>query len=477
MKVALIQPPMFHQKLHLAPNLGLASIAAVLEQDGVEVQIIDAAADDLKSEQIIERIRQFGPKLIGAGGQTPISSRSLEIFRRTKQEVSSSIVTMAGGPHFTFTDKESLEVCPELDVVVRGEAEETVQHLVQTLSSGEALDVVDGITWRNEKGEIVCNKDRKPIENIDALPLPAWHLFPVEKYHWGGNKMIATSSSRGCPFKCPHCITWKVHKGVRLRDPKKVVEEMVWAKRNFDHDTFFFQDDASFLKREQMEKFLDALEETDEKLYWYYETKEDVFLSYQDMWPRMKKNGLFKIVFGLETPDPQIRKFLGKKGFDGPAVDRMMHVLEKELDILVSVYLLFGLPGETNESCETILEYAKYLYPDRCSFVVGTMAVPFPGTVMFEELKEKDQIATYNWDDYGFSKSVIKTTIDPEKLSEIFGGFWTGTYVRPKVYWKQAKNFFSFNRFRRSMARQYVTMGREMVSDIKKMRGQEETDF
>ena len=91
---------MFHQKLHLAPNLGLASIAAVLEQDGVTVQIIDAAADDLKYGQIIERIREFGPDLVGSGGQTPVSSRSMEIFKRTKREISPDIVTMGGGNIF-----------------------------------------------------------------------------------------------------------------------------------------------------------------------------------------------------------------------------------------------------------------------------------------------------------------------------------------------------------------------------------------
>jgi hypothetical protein len=103
--------------------------------------------------------------------------------------------------------------------------------------------------------------------------------------------------------------------------------------------------------------------------------------------------------------------------------------------------------------------------------------VPFPGTEMYEELKKQDLLVSYNWDDYGFAKSVIKTDIPPEKLADIFSGFWVGTYVRPKVYWHQFKNFFSFNRFRRAMAKQYVTMGREMVADVKKMKGQEQTDF
>ncbi len=477
MRVMLIQPPMYHQQVHLAPNLGLACIAAMLEQDGVKVQVVDAAAENLHYDDILQRIRLFKPDMIGAGGQTPVSPRALNIFRRTKKEVSPDIVTIAGGPHFTFTDRESLEQCPELDVVVRGEGEATISHLAKVIQKKESFAGVPGITWRNGNGEIIRNPDREPIADLDSLPFPAWHLFPVDKYHWVGNKMLATTSSRGCPYKCPYCITWKVHKGVRHRNPAKIVEEMVWVKKNFNHDTFFFQDDASFLVREQMEGFLDELEKCGEKLYWYYETREDVFLSYRDMWKRMKDNGLFKIVFGLETPDPALREKCGKKGFNKGSVENMMKTLEKELDMLVSVYLLFGLPEDTEKTLQEILDYGKYLYPDFCSFVVGSMAVPFPGTDMFNQLKEKNMLTSFDWKDYGFGKSVIKTTVSPEKLQEIFKGFWIGTYVRPKAFLKQLQYFFSSNRFRRAMSKQYIKMAIEMASDVKKMSGETDEGF
>ena len=313
MRVMLIQPPMFHLRMQLSPNLGLAYIAAVLERDGFEVQVLDAAAENLDLDAIIERVRAFHPAVIGAGGQTPVSPRSMVIFTRAKREIDEAIVTVAGGPHFSFTDQESFAECPELDVIVRGEGEETMSHLCAKIAAGETLDEVDGITWRNGDGKVIRNSDRPPLDDIDSLPFPAWHLFPLHKYHWVGNKLLATSSSRGCPYHCPYCITWKVHKGVRHRNPVKIVEEMVWAKKNFGHDTFFFQDDASFLVRGQMEGFLDALERCGEKLFWYYETREDVFLSFRDLWKRMKRNGLFKIGFGPESPDPQKRE-LWEKG-------------------------------------------------------------------------------------------------------------------------------------------------------------------
>jgi radical SAM superfamily enzyme YgiQ (UPF0313 family) len=468
---------MFHLQMQLSPNLGLAYIAAVLERDGVDVQVLDAAAENLDYDGIIERIRDFGPAIIGAGGQTPVSSRSLVIFSRAKREVNQDIVTVAGGPHFTFTDQDSLAECSELDIVVRGEGEETMSYLCKKIAAGEPLEDVDGITWRTEHGEVVRNPDRPPIADIDSIPFPAWHLFPVDKYHWVGNSLLATSSSRGCPYRCPYCITWKMHNGVRHRNPAKIVEEMVWVKSNFGHDTFFFQDDASFLVREQMEGFLDELERCGDRLYWYYETREDVFLGYRDLWKRMKSNGLFKIVFGLESPDPETRQQFGKSGYDRTSVESMLRTLEKDLDIMVSVYLLFGVLEDTESSMDDILAYARHLYPGYCSFVVGSMAVPFPGTDKFVELKEKDLISSYDWNDYGFGKSVIKSAIPPEKLEDIFGGFWIRTYVRPRALLKQVQLLLSRNRFRRAMAKQYIVMAVEMISDVKKMKGDKKDGF
>jgi radical SAM superfamily enzyme YgiQ (UPF0313 family) len=477
MRVVLIQPPMYHLKMQLSPNLGLAYMAAVLERDGFEVQVVDAAAENLDFDAVIERIRAFAPSVIGAGGQTPVIRRSMTIFARAKEEISRDTITVAGGPHFSFADRESLAECPHLDVIVRGEGEETMSRLCKRVAAGEPLDDLRGITWRSNEGQAVRNPARPPIADIDSIPFPAWHLFPVDKYHWVGNRLLATSSSRGCPYHCPYCITWKMHQGVRQRDPARIVEEMVWAKKHFGHDTFFFQDDASFLVREQLERFLDELENSGEKLYWYYETREDVFLRYRDLWERMKRNGLFKIVFGLESPDPEQRERFGKHGYDASSVESMMRTLEKDLDIMVSVYLIFGVPEDTEESLDAILAYARHLYPDYCSFVVGSLAVPFPGTDKFIELKEKDLISSYNWDDYGFGKSVIRSSIPPEKLQDVFSGFWIGTYVRPKPVMKQVQLLLSRNRFRRAMAKQYIVMAAEMISDVQKMKGEKRDAF
>jgi len=463
-RVLLIQPPMFHLKVNVAPNVGMASIAAVLEKEGVEVGIIDAAAENLSFDQIISRVKGFSPDIVGAGGQTPVSHRSLQIFRRVKREISPRIYTIAGGPHFTFTQNESLKECPELDIVVRGEAEITVLELCRALEKGRDLREVAGITFRNSNGEIISTPDREPIPDLDSLPFPAWHLFPFRNYHWCGNRLLGITSSRGCAFRCPHCITWKIHKVVRYRNPKRIVEEMGWVKKAFGIDTFFFHDDQTFTRREQLEGFLNELEVAKQHLYWYFEIREDTFLSYRDLWKRMRDLGMFKVAIGLETPNPTVRNFYGKKAYDKKEVEDMFSYLEYELDVLVAIYLLIGSPQDTEETIEETIKYAKFLYPDYCSFVVGTIAVPFPGTDFFEEMKAKDMITTFDWKYYGFGKSIIKSSVPSEKMVSYFGDFWKGAYVRPKVFRKQIQFAFSKNRFRRSLAKNYVNVAVDFIA-------------
>ena len=109
------------------------------------------------------------------------------------------------------------------------------------------------------------------------------------------------------------------------------------------------------------------------------------------------------------------------------------------------------------------LAYARYLYPDHCSFIVGTPAVPFPGTDMYRQLVSDSMITSFDWKEYGFGRSVVKTSVPPERLLKIFTGFWTGTYVRPRVALRHVRCLFSRNSFRRLMAKNYINTAVDMV--------------
>lgn len=456
MRVLLIQPPLLHfARFVKLPNIGLASIAAVLEEAGIEVKIIDANAEDISLDEIITRIKKINPDIVGSGGQTPISHLSLEIFKRTKTEVNKNIVTLAGGPHFSFTAEESLQKCPELDLVVRGEAEYTTLEICNQLDKGRYFSDIRGITYRDPKGNIIKTQDREPIADLDALPFPAWHLFPIEKYNYWGMKALATTTARGCTYKCPQCITWKIHKGLRLRTPKRIVDEMVYVKENFNHDTFFLHDDQSFTNRDQLIGFLNEIERRNVRLYWSIETREELFYKYKDLWDRMKDNGLFHISFGIETIDAKIRSYYGKPVYERQRMEKMLHHFEIKLDISVHIFFMLGHPQETEENMLKTFEYGKSLYPDLCSFIIYGVIRPFPGTEFYEHMKAANLIVTEEWRHYAWLTPVIKTSIKPKKFESLLANFWTKTYRRPKVFRKQILNLFSNNQFRRCIAYKY----------------------
>jgi anaerobic magnesium-protoporphyrin IX monomethyl ester cyclase len=468
MKVLLIQPPLlYYTKIIKSPNIGLASIAAVLEEAGIDVAVIDANAEGISLDEIIERIRQIKPDLVGSGGQTPISHLSLEIFRRTKKEVNKNIVTLAGGHHFSFTDEESLRQCPELDIVVRGEAEYTMRELCSHLNQGKPLNDIKGITYKDAKGSIIKNTARESIADIDALPFPAWHLFPVEKYHDKGLKMLAATTARGCIYKCPHCISWKIHKGVRLKSPKRIVDEMIYVKEHFGHDTFFFHDDQSFTDREQLEGFLNELERRNNNLFWSYETREEIFYSYKDLWDRMKTNGLFKIYFGVETINEEGRNFYNRSKYDKERFEEMLDYLEHKLDIIVGLYFIIGYPAEAEENIRRSLQYSKSLYPSLCSLVICSLLAPFPGTDLYREMKKKGLILTEDWRYYGSVTPVIKASVSSKELQKLYYSFWKNNYGRVTVIARQLINLFSKNKFRRYMGKGFFNTTTEIMKTKK----------
>jgi radical SAM superfamily enzyme YgiQ (UPF0313 family) len=177
----------------------------------------------------------------------------------------------------------------------------------------------------------------------------------------------------------------------------------------------------------------------------------------------MKKNGLFKIALGLDTPNAAARHFYGRKALNLQETERMLYQLKHELGIQVSVYLLLGSPDETEESMLQTVRYAKHLYPRFCTFVMGTFVIPFPGTEIFQMFEKKNLLTTRDWKKYGFGMPVFKMKIAPEKAGRMYGKLWMDVYARPVVLLEVLRNLVSRNRFRRALAKNFLLMPLQMV--------------
>ena len=171
--VILVNPP-YRTKPHQHPPfppLGLGYLAAVLEKNHFEVEVIDCQASRLSYSEFKQELSRRQPTIVGVTSTTRLYKSALEVVRIAK-EVHPESLTVIGGPHVTFWDKNALKECPELDVVIRKEGENTLLELVQRLDEGKSYYDVVGTTCRRGKG-FVRNSDRPYIENLDALPFPA----------------------------------------------------------------------------------------------------------------------------------------------------------------------------------------------------------------------------------------------------------------------------------------------------------------
>ena len=244
--VTLVNPPYpsgAPQSLFIP--LGIGYLAAVLEKNQYEVNVIDCQVLRPTRKQLETELVQSQPDVVGVTSATLTYKPALEIVK-TAKEVIPNCLTVLGGPHVTVMDEQTLSEHPETDIVVRGEGEQTMLELVNLVSESklENLNEVSGITFR-KNGQIVRTPDRPFIQNLDELPHPAHKHFPLTKYRLFGKNYLPIITSRGCPFQCTFCLASRMcGKRFRTRSPKNVVDELEWLRDTHEADVFAFYDDT-----------------------------------------------------------------------------------------------------------------------------------------------------------------------------------------------------------------------------------------
>ena len=228
MKILFIQPPYPFSEFP-KPSYALMSMGAVLKEQGMDVEVLDLLSTRYSQKKIEARLARYQPDLIGITSVTmnfPAAARILQTCKALMPEATAVI----GGPHATFMAEETVRSYPEVDIVVRGEGEKTIQEVARALDRREGLEEVMGLTFRCN-GTVVRTEDRPFIEDIDRLPLPDRTLFPISRY-LAMRVPASVLTSRGCPTGCSFCVGYRMtgRKG-RFRNPLRVVDEIEAARR------------------------------------------------------------------------------------------------------------------------------------------------------------------------------------------------------------------------------------------------------
>jgi len=423
--------------------LGLAYLASFIEKDNHEVKIIDSATLGYKIKDIKNRIEEFNPQLVGVTATTSSIYDAYNVAKLTKS-LNPEIKVVAGGPHVTFTAKQTLKECPFIDIVVRGEGEETFKELVNNLESytenASSLKKIKGITFKNN-GRIEETESRPFIKNLNEIPFPAYHLLPMDRYRLEGKRFSAIMSSRGCPFSCIFCSSSALFGKVwRARSPENVIEEIKLLKNKYRVREIEFLDDTFTLNNKRAGKIAELLIKENLGISWSCSSRVDTIN--QSLIEKLKKAGCHTIYLGIESGSQKILNIISK-GITLTQAEKAVNLVKKvKLNTFGS--FIIGIPGETVKTIKKTIDFAKKLSP---SFAQFTICTPYPGTKLFDMAKEKGWLLTKNWAKYTILDQVMRIpgTVTTN-LSKWLLRAYLSFYMRPRFIFEQLKrrDFFFF---------------------------------
>jgi len=370
------QTPIKHLKtVALRPPTDLLYALAAFESVGCECSLADYPAEDGNWGDMERGIREKQPDLLLMSITTPSLEQDMKAAERAKK-IDPKIVTIAKGAHFNHLDRVTLERYPYLDVVLRGEYEETCM----AIGRGEDWGSIEGLTYRNGSGEIVRTGDRALPKDLDSLPYPARHLTRNELYSRPdtGVHQATIVTNRGCPFHCVYCLANQVSGTLnRYRSIENVMGEIRDCVETHGIRSFLFRSDLFTQNKKWVIRLCEALIDEGLEIDWVCNSRVDTVNPEVLGW--MKKAGCTIIAFGVESGDQETLDLIDKSA----KVEDSFKAIEwvREAGMKSSVYLLMGLPWDTKESAVELERYAKELDPDILEIFY---AYPFPGTPLYE---------------------------------------------------------------------------------------------
>ncbi|MGB0525724.1 MAG: B12-binding domain-containing radical SAM protein [Flammeovirgaceae bacterium] len=397
------------------PPLGTLYAAAVMQQHAHEVNVFDTNLKDSPTE-IQPILTQFNPHyfIIYDDGFNYLTKMCLTVMReaafqmikRAKAQGCTVLISSSdSSDHYQTYLEEGA------DIVLIGEAEDTLQEVIQALEAKDrSLSSIKGLAYL-ENNEVQFTGKRPVIRQLDALPRPAWELVDLAPYRtiWlekHGYFSLNLGTTRGCPFKCNWCAKPIYGNRYNSHSPERIVADIDYLITRYQVDHFWMCDDIFGLKPGWVQQF-NALVQ-DRKLQFSYkiQSRADLLLE-ADTIQALAASGLDTVWIGAESGSQRILDAMDK----GTTLTQISDAtkLLKQHGIKVAFFLQFGYLDEQKEDIQKTVQMVRRLAPD---YIGVSVSYPLPGTKFYEKVKT-DLTLKANWSDSDDLDMMFHNTFQP----------------------------------------------------------------
>lgn len=411
---------------HLPP-LGLLALGGPLLNAGHTVTLVDADLEDFSEARTVAAVAAWQPELIlvGHSGSTSAHPTIVRLARALGERLP-GVGLVYGGVYPTYHWDEILDTCPDIDIIVRGEGEETIVSLVAALEGRRPLASVRGIAYREEAGRVVT-PPALPV-NLDEHPI-AWELIDHARYtYWGGRRAVVVQFSRGCPHPCNYCgqrgfwTTW------RHRDPVRFARELARLHREAGVTLINFADELPTFDREAWRAFLEALVAEKVDLTLVGSTRADDIVRDADLLDLYRRAGVVRFLLGIETYDPVTRKAIRKGG--SMEKDAAAIALLRGAGILSMATCVLGFKEETDRDFwQAFLALVRY-DPDQIQLLHAT---PHRWTPFYDQVADRP-VVDADLSHFDYKHQILAArNLPPWRVMLWFKGIEAALQLRPRV--------------------------------------------
>lgn len=376
--------------------LGIGYLAGMLAEQGHEISVVDMQTPEDQQKTI--PYSKFD--MVAISSDTPRFKIAMALGQQAR---SCGVPVVIGGYHSTFIDQEALEK-DAADYIIRGEGEYSLGTLLETLEHGGDLKEIPGISF-GLNGQFYRNETTPLVQNLDELPYPKRDIFDPGKYHsiFYNRKMTTMLTSRGCPFDCYFCAATQFA-GVkwRTRSLDSIFDEI--EKLIGDgYGAFTFLDDNFTLSYRRTMQFCEELIAKKWDIRWWCFSRVDSVVRHPDMVEKMAEAGNRGVFLGLESGNQETLDYFQKKTTLEQQKQAVNILNQYNIDVHGSFIL--GEPHESKKMIKQTIKFSRQLDLDVCQFSVLT---PYPGSRLYRELEENQELVTKDWDLYDGAHLVFK---------------------------------------------------------------------